>query len=86
MKVVHRLLKDDGLFLLHTIGSNRSVKFTDPWIGKYIFPDSIIPSIKQISGAVEELFVIEDWHNFGPDYDRTLMAWYQKFNSAWSEL
>jgi len=30
--------------------------------------------------------VIEDWHNFGPDYDRTLMAWWENFERAWPTL
>ena len=86
MEVAHRCLKDDGLFLLHTIGGNRSVKTTEPWIDKYIFPDSLLPSIKQISGAIEGLFVMEDWHNFGADYDKTLMAWFNNFDKNWDTL
>ncbi len=86
MKVVHRALSDDGLFLLHTIGGNNSTHDTDPWLGKYIFPNSMIPSMQQISKSVENLFVIEDWHNFGPDYDRTLMQWHKNFERNWDKL
>lgn len=86
MQVVRRVLKDDGLFLLHTIGGRRSVKSFDPWIGKYIFPNSMLPSIAQIARAAEGSFVIEDLHNFGADYDKTLMAWYENFEKAWSTL
>lgn len=86
MKVAHRCLKEDGLFLLHTIGGNRSAKHTDAWIEKYIFPNSMIPSGKQIMEASEGLFVMEDWHNFGPDYDKTLMAWWNNFDTAWDKL
>ncbi len=86
MKIVHKNLKDDGLFLLHTIGSNISAKTTDPWINKYIFPNSMLPSAAQISKAVEKLFVIEDWHNFGVQYDYTLMAWYNNFKKYWSQI
>jgi len=68
MKVVHRCLKADGLFLLHTIGGNTSVSSTNPWIDKYIFPNSMLPSTKQITSAIEGLFVLEDWHNFGQYY------------------
>lgn len=75
IKVVHRNLKDDGLFLLHTIGRNTSTTRTDPWIHKYIFPNSMLPSIQQIAKATEKYFVVEDWHNFGIQYDYTLMAW-----------
>ncbi|MFH2062590.1 MAG: cyclopropane fatty acyl phospholipid synthase [bacterium] len=86
MEVVDRTLKDDGLFLLHTIGGNTSVKGTDPWIDRYIFPNSMLPSAVQITRAVEGLFVLEDWHSFGAYYDRTLMAWYENFARSWSEL
>ncbi len=80
MKIVHHCLKDNGLFLLHTIGGNKSVTSIGPWINKYIFPNSMLPSIKQIGGAIEGLFVMEDWHNFSTDYDKTLMAWYENFD------
>ena len=86
MEVVSRCLKDDGLFLLHTIGGNKSVKTTDPWLNKYIFPNSMLPSIRQISESIEELFVMEDWHNFSADYDKTLMAWYQNFETNWDKI
>ena len=83
MAVARRCLKGDGLFLLHTIGSNRSVISTDPWISKYIFPNSLLPSIAQIGQAIENIFVMEDWQNFGADYDKTLMAWHQNFMANW---
>ena len=76
METVYRCLQDSGLFLLHTIGGNRSVTSVEPWINRYIFPDGMLPSIKQLAGAIEGLFVMEDWHNFSADYDKTLMAWY----------
>lgn len=86
MKVVHRCLKADGLFLLHTIGGNTSVSSTDPWIDKYIFPNSMLPSTKQITSAIEGLFVLEDWHNFGQYYDTTLMTWYNNFTKNWAKI
>jgi len=86
MRVAARCLKDDGLFLLHTIGSNASSKNTDPWIEKYIFPNSMLPSLAQIASAVENLFVIEDVHNFSTDYDKTLMEWFKNFDLHWDEL
>ncbi len=86
MAVVRRCLKPGGLFLLHTIGGNRSVRSTDPWIEKYIFPNSMIPSAVQLAHAAEGRFVLEDWHNFGVDYDRTLMAWDANFERAWPAL
>lgn len=80
------LLRPDGLFLLHTIGSNRSSVATDPWIEKYIFPNSQLPSLAQIASAAEGLWVIEDIHSFGVFYDRTLLAWSENFNRAWPQL
>ncbi|WP_396615092.1 cyclopropane fatty acyl phospholipid synthase [Lysobacter soli] len=85
-EVAQRCLGGDGLFLLHTIGTNRSVRHTDPWIGKYIFPNSMLPSAAQIAQASEGLFVLEDWHNFGADYDRTLQAWRANVERAWPQL
>lgn len=85
-EVVHRSLSPGGLFLLSTIGSTRSVRMTDPWIEKYIFPNSHLPSPLQISGAIEGLFAIEDWENCGSDYDRTLVAWFQNFDKNWNKL
>ena len=86
MKVVHRCLKDDGIFVLHTIGNNTSKRCVDPWTNKYIFPNGAIPSMKQLSSSVEKLFMIEDIHNFGHDYDKTLMVWHRNFQKAWPEL
>lgn len=86
MKVIQRCLAPDGLFLLHTIGSNSTVYDTDPWINKYIFPNSMLPSAKQITTATEGSFVLEDWHSFGHDYDMTLMAWYQNFTGNWDRI
>jgi cyclopropane-fatty-acyl-phospholipid synthase len=85
-ETVRRCLAADGLTLLHTIGGNLSTNHTDPWIAKYIFPNSMIPSAQQLAAASEGLFVIEDWHNFGADYDRTLMAWRANFDAAWPSL
>ena len=85
-EVVRRCLEHDGLSLLHTIGSNGASTRPDPWIEKYIFPNSMIPVSSQIASALENLFVVEDWHNFGTDYDHTLTAWQANFDAAWPEL
>ena len=85
-KIAERNLKDDGLFLLHTIGEVRSTKSTDPWTHKYIFPNGMLPSIAQLGKAIEGKFVMEDWHNIGSDYDKTLMAWYNNFKNSWNKI
>lgn len=86
MRVAEKALRPDGLFLLHTIGSNVSTFANDPWNEKYIFPNSHLPSMKQISNAVEKKFIIEDFHNFGVYYYPTLMSWFHNFDSHWGRL
>jgi cyclopropane-fatty-acyl-phospholipid synthase len=85
-RVASRNLKPDGLFLLHTIGANQTNLHVDAWIDKYIFPNGCLPSVRHIAEASEGRFVMEDWHNIGADYDRTLMAWYENFKQAWPML
>ena len=41
---------------------------------------------RQISSAAENLLVLEDWHSFGPDYDPTLLAWYNNFVANWDHI
>ncbi len=79
-------LKENGLFLLHTIGNNISLRTLDLWTHKYIFPNGMLPSITQLGKAIENIFVMEDWHNFGSDYDKTLMAWYKNFENGWMNI
>ncbi len=86
MRMVSRNLKPNGLFLLHTIGGNVSGSSADPWINKYIFPNAVVPSSKQITSAAEGLFVMEDWHNFRADYDKTLIQWYKNFKKNWNKI
>ena len=86
MQVVDRCLKDDGVALIHVIGNNQSMTFGDVWSTKYIFPNGMLPSIAQLGAAMEPTFVMEDWHNFAPHYDPTLLAWNAKFEEAWPSL
>ncbi len=86
MEVTDRTLKEGGIAFFHTIGSNQSVTSANAWSNKYIFPNGMLPSISQLGTAMEGLFVMEDWHNIGPHYDPTLMAWHANFEAAWSEL
>ncbi len=86
MRVVDRCLKADGIAFVHTIGGNQSYTTGEPWTDKYIFPNGLLPSMAQLSKAMEEKFVMEDWQNFGPHYDPTLMAWHANFEKAWPDL
>ena len=86
MQVVERCLNKDGIALIHAIGSNKTYTASEPWTNKYIFPNGFLPSIAQLGAAFEKNFVMEDWHNFGPHYDQTLLAWHAKFEQAWPSL
>jgi cyclopropane-fatty-acyl-phospholipid synthase len=86
MEIVHRCLKPEGITLLHTIGGNETQSASDPWIDKYIFPNSLIPSARQITRAAEQLLTIEHWENIGLHYDRTLMQWHKNFLHNWPAL
>lgn len=86
MEVTKRVLKDEGLFLLQTVGRNNSKILPDPWSGKYIFPNTLCPCLEEIASSTNDLFVIEDLHNFGADYDKTLQSWHRNFEVAWPAL
>jgi cyclopropane-fatty-acyl-phospholipid synthase len=86
MKVADRCLREGGIAFVHTIGNNFTSSVNNPWTDRYIFPNGILPSTAQLGAAMENIFVMEDWHNFGPDYDKTLMAWHNNFEKGWSEL
>ena len=86
MQVVSHCLKEGGIFLLQTIGAPKTRHSSNPWINKYIFPNGLLPSMRDISHAVEKHFVLEDFHNFGADYDKTLMAWFYNFDSNWKKI
>lgn len=86
MEICNKMLKPTGLFLLHTIGGNTTNIVNDRFLEKYIFPNSMLPSIADIAKSSEKLFIIEDVHNFGCHYDKTLMCWYDNFKNNLSEL
>ena len=86
MEVAARCLKKNGLLLLHTIGKNQRRSTTDAWIEKYIFPNGDLPSTGQVCDSAENLLIAEDLHNFGPDYDKTLMAWHRNFENHWEQF
>ncbi len=86
MNTIARSLKPDGLCLIQVIGRNTSARKADAWISKYIFPNGMVPSIKQIGKALENTLVMEDWHNFSAYYDHTVLAWYANFNDHWDQL
>jgi cyclopropane-fatty-acyl-phospholipid synthase len=84
MLAVRRMLRPDGVFLLHTIGSNRQLSGVDPWIAKYIFPNGMLPSLVSVGKSVEGIFVMEDWENIGVHYDATLTEWHRRFEDGYA--
>lgn len=86
MKIVDNLLKPQGIFLLHTIGVTKSAIVPDRWIDKYIFPNYQLPSLEQIIQSSKNYFVVEDVHNFGSNYDKTLMCWHNNFVTNFDKL
>ena len=83
---VDRLLAPNGVAFVHTITANRPRAHIDPWFDKYIFPNAVLPTLARLADAMEDIFVAEDIHNIGEDYDLTLMAWWHKFDAAWPTL
>jgi cyclopropane-fatty-acyl-phospholipid synthase len=83
MRAAARSLGEDGLFLCQGICGNVSRFHTDPWIERYIFPNSMLPSLAQLTRAAESVFIVEDVKNIGPNYDPTLLAWEENFRRAW---
>jgi cyclopropane-fatty-acyl-phospholipid synthase len=86
METVDRCLRPGGIAFVHSIGSNRSQVLIDAWFHRYVFPNAAIPSLAQLTAAMDGIFVAEDVHNIGPHYDRTLMAWSRNFERAWPTL
>ncbi len=84
--MARRNLADDGLFLLHSIGKNHAGGGNDPWIDRYIFPNGELPALEEIAVRAEKSFIVEDVHNFGADYDKTLMAWHERFEASWPQF
>lgn len=78
--IISNCLKDNGVAVVHSIAANRSLKVPNQlWILKYIFPNGFLPSVAQLVQFAERKMVIEDVHNLGPDYDKTCMCWYNRF-------
>lgn len=81
-KCIKKLLKPDGLAVVHTIGEPDPVPVMDPFLDTYIFPGAVIPALSGLTSAFENDFILEDFQNFGHDYSKTLAAWHinaQKF-------
>ncbi len=83
---VRRLLKDDGVMLLHSIGRNSVPGATNAWIRKYIFPGGYIPSLSEVLPAIERAgLYVTDIEILRLHYAETLRAWRERFVANWDE-
>jgi len=81
-----RCLKPSGLLVLHTIGYLKEQPL-NPWYDKYIMPGVEFPTVSNIVDTVGPNFALENFHSWeGAHYDKTLMAWFERFQHSWDEL
>ncbi len=74
----YEILKDTGVFLLHTIGQRTKPSATSPWIRKYIFPGGYIPSLSEVLKETEKQnIIITDIEILRMHYAHTLDCWYK---------
>lgn len=83
MEIMHRCLTPGGTMLIESVGGRKSMKNCEPWIDRYIFPGGVVPSLKQIDGAIAGLFSRKDLDEFGASYVHTLRAWNRNFQESW---
>ena len=77
---MNRLLKDDGIFLLHTIGVVDKPSPPNKFINKYIFPGGVCPSFSQIIEPIEKTgLIVSDTETLIRHYDKTLESWLERF-------
>ena len=73
-------MSDDGIFLLHTIGTVDEPGPTQPFIQKYIFPGGIIPSLSDMISPIEKTgLILSDCETLIHHYDKTLKEWLNRF-------
>ena len=78
LKKANDILKDNGVFLLHTIGQRGKPTATSPWIRKYIFPGGYIPSLSEIMNETQKLNInVTDIEVLRLHYAHTLSHWYK---------
>jgi len=81
-----RLLKPDGVMVLHSIGRFGPPAVTNPWIAKYIFPGGYIPALSEVLAAVERArLLVADIEVLRLHYAETLKAWRERFRAHWEE-
>jgi cyclopropane-fatty-acyl-phospholipid synthase len=75
-----KLLSDDGVMVLHSIGRSEGPNATNPWIDKYIFPGGYIPALSEVLPAIERAgLIVADIEILRLHYAETLRAWRARF-------
>ncbi|WP_108001081.1 class I SAM-dependent methyltransferase [Mycoplana dimorpha] len=81
-----RVLKKEGVMLLHFIGRVRPAHAINPWIDKYIFPGGYLPALSEVLPAVERAgFLVKDIEMLPMHYAWTLRAWRERFVARWDD-
>ena len=77
---ISKLLNDDGLALIHTIGSFNQPRNPQPWVTKYIFPGGYTPSMSEVIGPIEKSgLIVSDVEVLRMHYSHTLRNWKERF-------
>ena len=86
-KSVAKMLTEDGVALIHTIGSNMTPRDPHPWISKYIFPGGYTPSLSEVAGPIEKSgLIISDLEVLRMHYSHTLRNWKERFMGKKDEV
>lgn len=84
---VARLLKDDGVAVIHSIGRMEGPAFTQPWVAKYIFPGGYIPALSEVMPCVERAgLIVTDVEVLRLHYAETLRCWRERFQARRDEV
>ncbi|MDB5429307.1 MAG: cfa2 [Caulobacter sp.] len=84
---VARLLTDDGVAVIHSIGRSEGPNTTQPWVAKYIFPGGYIPALSEVLPAIERAgLIVTDVEILRLHYAETLRHWRERFAAARAEI
>jgi cyclopropane-fatty-acyl-phospholipid synthase len=83
---ISRLLNDDGVALIHTIGRTDGPGATNPWIEKYIFPGGYTPALSEVLPIIEKSgLIVTDIEILRLHYAETLKLWRERFRANWAK-
>ena len=86
-KIISKLLNNNGVALIHTIGSVNPPRDPHPWITKYIFPGGYTPSLSEVVKPIENSgLIISDMEVLKMHYSHTLRHWKERFSSKKNQV